>query len=49
MARKLAAGAAVAFAAFYAVTHPYDAASFIHTVMSGIGTCATALADGLAG
>lgn len=46
MARKLAGLAAVAFALFYAVTNPSDAADVIHTIASGVGAFATALANG---
>jgi hypothetical protein len=44
--RKVGALAALAFALFYAITNPGDAASFVHTVASGIGSFATALANG---
>jgi hypothetical protein len=44
--RKLGGLALVAFAAYYAITNPGDAASFVHTIASGIGAFATALAHG---
>lgn len=44
--RKLAGSAVVAFAGFYAITNPADAASFVHTIASGIASFATALANG---
>jgi hypothetical protein len=44
--RKLGGLALVAFAVFYAVTNPTDAASFVHGIASGIGTFASALANG---
>ena len=44
--RKLAGLALVAFAVFYAITNPYTAAGFVHTIASGIGSFATALAGG---
>ncbi|GGQ77552.1 hypothetical protein [Couchioplanes azureus] len=44
--RKLAGLAVGAFAVFYAITNPADAADFIRTVASGIGAFASALADG---
>lgn len=44
--RKLAGFALVAFAVFYAITKPGDAADFVHTIASGIGSFATALAGG---
>lgn len=44
--RKAAGLALLAFAAFYAITNPHDAADAIHTIASGIGSFATALANG---
>ena len=44
--RKLGGAAVIAFAAFYAITHPGDAADVVHTIASGIGSFATALANG---
>jgi hypothetical protein len=44
--RKLVGAAVVAFAVFYAITNPGEAASFVHTIASGIGAFATALAHG---
>jgi len=44
--RKLAGFALVAFAVFYAITNPSNAAEFVHTIASGIGSFATALAGG---
>jgi hypothetical protein len=44
--RKLGGLAVLAFALFYAVTNPSDAASFIRTVAEGVGTFASALANG---
>lgn len=44
--RKLAGFALVAFAVFYAITNPNDAAGFVHSIASGIGSFATALAHG---
>jgi hypothetical protein len=44
--RKLGGLAIVAFAGFYAITNPGEAASFVHTIASGIASFATALAHG---
>ena len=44
--RKLAGFALVAFTAFYAITNPSNAAGFVHSIASGIGAFATALAHG---
>ena len=44
--RKLGGLALVAFAVFYAITNPGDAADVVHTIASGIGSFATALAHG---
>jgi hypothetical protein len=44
--RKLGGLALVAFVVFYAITNPHDAASFVHTVATGLGSFATALAHG---
>ena len=44
--RKLGGLAVIAFAVFYAITNPSDAASVVHTIASGIGSFATALATG---
>jgi hypothetical protein len=44
--RKLAGLALVAFAVFYAITNPSNAAGFVHSIASGIGSFATALAHG---
>ncbi len=44
--RKLAGFAVAAFAMFYAITNPSDAADFVRTTVSGIGTFASALASG---
>lgn len=44
--RKVAGLAVLAFAVFYAITNPYDAADAIHTIASGIGSFASALATG---
>ena len=44
--RKLAGLAVVAFTVFYMITNPSDAAGFVHTIASGIGSFATALANG---
>ena len=44
--RKLAGFALVAFAVFYAITDPNDAAGFVHTVADGIASFATTLAHG---
>lgn len=45
--RKLGGLALIAFAVFYAVTNPTDAATFVHAIASGIGVFASALADSL--
>jgi hypothetical protein len=42
--RKVAGWAVVAFIGFYAITNPAQAASFVHTVASGIGAFASNLA-----
>jgi hypothetical protein len=44
--RKLGGLALLAFAVFYAVTNPTEAASFVHDIASGIGAFASALANG---
>jgi hypothetical protein len=44
--RKLGGLAVVTFAGFYVITNPSEAASFVHTIASGIGAFATALANG---
>ena len=44
--RKLGGLALAAFAVFYAITNPHDAASFVHTIATGLGSFATALAHG---
>lgn len=44
--RKFAGLAVLAFAAYYAVTNPHDAADFVHSIASGIGSFASALAHG---
>ena len=44
--RKLGGLAVIAFGVFYAITNPGDAASFVHTIASGIGSFATTLASG---
>jgi hypothetical protein len=44
--RKLAGLLVLAFAVFYAITNPYDAADFIRTIASGVGSFASALATG---
>ncbi len=44
--RKLGGLAVVAFAVFYAITNPHDAADAIRTIASGIGSFASALAEG---
>ncbi len=44
--RKLTGLAVLAFAVFYAITNPTDAAHAIHTIASGIGSFASALAEG---
>jgi hypothetical protein len=44
--RKLAGLAVVAFAVFYAITNPHEAARAIHTIAAGLGTFASALAHG---
>lgn len=44
--RKLAGLAALAFAVFYVVTNPADAASLVRDIASGIGAFASALAEG---
>ncbi len=44
--RKLGGLAVVAFAGFYAITNPAEAASFVHTIASGVAAFATALANG---
>ncbi|GIF02352.1 hypothetical protein [Paractinoplanes rishiriensis] len=45
--RKLLGVAVFAFAVFYAITNPADAAGFVVDIASGIGAFASALADGL--
>lgn len=44
--RKLAGLAVLAFAVFYAITNPIDAAHAIHAIASGVGAFASALATG---
>jgi hypothetical protein len=44
--RKLGIGVLVAFALFYAITNPLDAAGIVHTTWSGVVSFFTALADG---
>ena len=44
--RKLGGLALLAFAVFYAVTNPSEAAGFIHSIASGLGAFASALAHG---
>jgi hypothetical protein len=44
--RKLGGLALVAFAAFYTITNPGDAADLVHTIAAGIGSFASALAQG---
>jgi hypothetical protein len=44
--RKLAGLALLAFAAYYAITNPHEAAHAIHTIASGLGSFASALASG---
>ena len=44
--RKAAGLVVLAFAVFYAITNPSNAAEFVHTIASGIGSFATALAGG---
>jgi hypothetical protein len=44
--RKLAGLAVFAFAVFYAITNPHAAAHAIHTIASGLGLFASALAHG---
>jgi hypothetical protein len=44
--RKVLGGVLLAFALFYAITNPAEAASFVHTIASGVGSFATALANG---
>ncbi|WP_433297449.1 hypothetical protein ACQP2F_41055 [Actinoplanes sp. CA-030573] len=44
--RKLAGLVVLAFAAYYAITNPNDAASAVHTVVSGVGTFFSALSHG---
>jgi hypothetical protein len=44
--RKLGGLALVAFALFYAITNPSDAASFVHSVTGGVTAFATELAEG---
>jgi hypothetical protein len=44
--RKLCGLAVLAFAVFYAITNPGDAATFVHPIATGIGSFATALAHG---
>ena len=44
--RKLGGLAVIAFAIFYAITNPANAASFVHTIASGLGSFASALAHG---
>lgn len=46
MWRKVLAAIVIAFAVFYAITNPLDAASFIRTIASGIGVFATAVVTG---
>ena len=43
--RKLGGLVVLAFAVFYAVTHPTEAAGFVHDIASGVGAFASALAD----
>ena len=45
-ARKVLGLVVAAFAVFYAITNPHDAADAIRTVTSGIGAFASALASG---
>lgn len=44
--RKLAGLAVLAFAVFYAITNPAEAADAIRTIAAGIGSFASALATG---
>ncbi|ROP30950.1 hypothetical protein [Couchioplanes caeruleus] len=44
--RKLGGLVLLAFAAFYAITNPTEAADFIRTIASGIGSFASELATG---
>jgi hypothetical protein len=44
--RKLVGLAALAFAVFYAITNPREAAHAIHTIASGVASFASALASG---
>jgi len=44
--RKLGGLAVIAFAVFYAITNPGDAARFVHSIAAGVGSFATALAHG---
>jgi len=44
--RKGAGFALAAFAVFYAITNPGNAADFVHTIAAGIASFATALAGG---
>jgi hypothetical protein len=45
-ARKLGGLAVVAFAVFFAITNPVDAADIVRTIATGVGSFATALAHG---
>ncbi len=44
--RKLAGLAVLAFAVFYAISNPHEAAHAIHSLASGLGAFASALASG---
>jgi hypothetical protein len=44
--RKLLGLAALAFALFFAITNPGDAAAIVRTIASGIAAFASALANG---
>jgi hypothetical protein len=45
-ARKLGGLAVIAFALFFAITNPGDAADIVRTIATGIGSFASALATG---
>jgi hypothetical protein len=44
--RKLGGLAVLAFLRFYAITNPHTAADTVRTIASGLGTFASALANG---
>lgn len=46
MRQKLFGYIALAFITFYAITNPHTAAHVVHTIASGLGSFASALAHG---